>query len=156
VGDVSTGSPGQEWSRRGLFSSTWVEAHGSYGKRGGGHPTKNLLAVQTGWAVALARNEHQCSLFSCLIALKYEDLAARVDANREELCQSLLEDVRVVLEALLSTKRYTDHPVLDGYVRGFRGLWRASRADTLLRLTSNYVLRERNIGRRREGGSSGV
>jgi len=50
------GAPGKKWSRSALLSSGGVEAPERSGKRRGGRPTVNLLAVHTVWGVAEAKN----------------------------------------------------------------------------------------------------
>jgi len=64
------GAPGKKCSRSALFSSSGVEAPGSSGKRGGGGPIVNFLAVQSDCEVAVVRKELEWSLFAFLIALK--------------------------------------------------------------------------------------
>ena len=133
-----------------MVSSSCVAAPGSSGKREGGRPVPNLLAVQTVCEVAVARKPHQCSLFAFFIALTYAKWAALAAHRIEESWRSLLDALSVELLALRSAESDVDHHGFDLWVMGLRGVWRASVAVTLFKLVSNQTPKECDI--RREGG----
>jgi len=85
------------------------------------------------------------------MALKYHERAALAEASRQASKRSSLEDVRAALQAFLITDRDTDDQGLDRYAMCLIGVWRVSRAETLLRLVSNHVPSHTEV--RRGGGN---
>jgi len=86
------------------------------------------------------------------MGLKYEERAALADASREASKRSSLEALRAELLAFLSKDRDADPQGLDRWVMRLMGVWRVTWAETLLRLVSNHVPSETNVGRGRGGG----